>query len=125
VQQRDPERILVIIGFAFSKSPGKFTKFTTLQLKAVPIGATVSAVCSAPKGKKCPAKSFTKKNAFGTVILSKWVKKRMPAGSKLTVTVTKPGAFIGVVKSLTVNKKKAPTIGTRCLPPGATRSVGC
>ena len=125
MQQRDPERILVIFGFAFSKSTGKFTKFTTLQLKAVPIGATVSAVCSAPKGKKCPAKSFTKRNAFGTVNLSKWVKTKMPAGSKLTVTVTKPGAFIGAVKTLTVNKKKPPTIGTRCLPPGATKSVGC
>ena len=125
VGQRDPERILVIFGFAFSKSTAKFTRFTTLQVKAVPIGATLTAVCTAPKGKKCPAKSFTKKNAFGTVNLGKWVKKKLPAGSTLTVTVTKPGAFIGAVKTLKVNKKKAPAIGTRCLPPGAKKSVGC
>ena len=115
----------MIFGFAFSKSTAKFTRFTTLQIKAVPIGATLTAVCKAPKGKKCPAKSFTKKNAFGTVKLSKWVKKKLPAGTTLTVTVTKPGAFIGAVKTLKVNKKKAPTIGTRCLPPGAKASVGC
>ena len=125
VQQRDPERILVIFGFAFRKSTAAFTKFNKLQIKAVPIGSTVSATCTAPKGKKCPAKSFTKKNAFGTVNLSKWVNKKLAAGTRLTVTVTKPGAFIGAVKTLTVAKKKTPSIGTRCLPPGAAKSVGC
>lgn len=125
VQQRDPERILVIFGFAFKRATARFTSFTTLQVKAVPIGATLTAVCSAPKGKKCPAKSFTKKNAFGTVNLSKWVKKKLATGTRLTVTITKPGAFIGAVKSLTVNKKKPPSIGTRCLPPGAKTPVGC
>jgi hypothetical protein len=39
--------------------------------------------------------------------------------------VTKPGAFIGAVKTLTVARKKNPTIGTRCLPPGAAKPVGC
>ena len=125
VQQRDPERILVIFGFSFRKSTRAFTKFTKLQVKAVPIGATVVAACTAPKGKKCPAKSFTKRNAFGTVNLTKWVNKKLAAGTRLTVTVTKPGAFIGAVKTLTVAKKRTPSIGTRCLPPGATKSVGC
>ena len=125
VQQRDPERILVIFGFAFRKSTAAFTRFSKLQIKAVPIGSTVSAVCTAPKGKKCPAKSFTKKNAFGTVNLSKWVNRKLPAGTRLTVAVTKPGAFIGAVKTLTVAGKKSPTIGTRCLPPGAAKPVGC
>jgi Ca2+-binding RTX toxin-like protein len=125
VQQRDPERILVILGFAFRKSTATFTKFTKLQVKAVPIGATVSALCSAPRGKKCPAKSFKKTNAFGTVNLKKWVGKKLAAGTRLTVTVTKPGAFIGAVKTLTVARKKTPGIGTRCLPPGAAKPVGC
>ncbi len=125
VAPRDPERILVILGFAFRKSTVAFTTFTKLQVKAVPIGATVSATCTAPKGKKCPARSFTKKNAFGTVNLSKWVGKKLAAGTRLTVTVTKPGAFIGAVKTLTVAKKKTPGIGTRCLPPGAAKPVGC
>ena len=125
VQQRDPERILVIFGFAFRKSTVAFTKFTKLQIKAVPIGATVTATCTAPKGRKCPAKSFRKKNAFGTVNLRKWVNKKLAAGTRLTVTVTKPGAFIGAVKTLTVAKKKTPGIGTRCLPPGAAKPVGC
>lgn len=51
--------------------------------------------------------------------------EKLPAGTRLTVTVTKPGAFIGAVKTLTVAKKKSPAIGTRCLPPGAAKPVGC
>ena len=65
----------------------------------MPIGATLTAVCKAPKGKKCPAKSFTKKNAFGTVNLAKWVNEEAAGRHTLTVTVTKPGAFIGAVKT--------------------------
>ena len=52
----------------FSSAAKKTTKFTTLQVKNVPLGATVTVTC---KGKGCPSglkgKGFTKKNAFGTV----------------------------------------------------------
>jgi hypothetical protein len=125
VVQRDPERILVIIGFAFNRSTARFTKFTRLQVKGVPVAATVRVACTAPKGAKCPAKRFTKANAFGNVTLAKWVGKKLAVGTRLTVTVTRAGNFIGAVKVLTVRKRRAPTIGTRCLPPGAATSVGC
>ena len=67
----------MIVTVAFFASAGKkTTKFTTLQVKNVPLGATVTVTC---KGKGCPSglkgKGFTKKNAFGTVTLAKFIKK--------------------------------------------------
>jgi DNA-binding beta-propeller fold protein YncE len=123
--QVDPTQILFAWPFAFSKSTKKYTVFTALALKAIPIGATVKVVCKAPKG-KCPGgSSFTKKNAFGTVKLKKWIKKKIRAGTKMTATVTKPGNYIGAVKIMTVRKKNRPKFTDRCLPPGTTRPVGC
>ena len=49
----------------------------------------------------------------------------MPAGTKLTATVTKPGNFIGAVKMMTVRPKKRPTFSDKCIAPGTTKAVGC
>jgi uncharacterized repeat protein (TIGR02543 family) len=119
-----PEQVLVTLAFFASAKKGS-TKFTTLQVKNVPFGATVNVVC---KGRGCPSglkgKGFTKKNAFGTVSLAKFIKKPVKAGSVITVTVSKPGA-INAVKVLTVRAAKKPLIATRCLPPGAKSPVAC
>jgi hypothetical protein len=121
-----PERILgVTMPFAFSKSTKKFTVFTLLQIKGIPRGSTLKVTCKAPKGKKCPAKRFTKRNARGKVSLKKWIRKRLAAGTKLTASVTKPGNFIGAVKIMTVRKKKRPSFVDRCLPPGTTKPRRC
>jgi hypothetical protein len=120
------ERILIAMPFAFSKSTKKFTVFTVLQIKAIPIGSTLKVTCKGPKGKKCPGgKSFTKKNAFGTVNLKKWLKKKLLAGTKITAVVTKPGNFIGASKTMTVRKKKRPKFFDKCIAPGTTKAVGC
>jgi hypothetical protein len=50
--------------------------------------------------------------------------KRLPVGAKLTIRVTKEGR-IGAVKTLTIRKRKAPSIRTLCIPPGATRPSAC
>ena len=50
--------------------------------------------------------------------------KRLPVGAKLTVQVTKYGT-IGAVKTLTIRRRKAPSVTTRCLPPGATAPSAC
>ena len=50
--------------------------------------------------------------------------KRLPVGARLTFRVTKVGV-IGVVKTLTIRKRKAPSLKTLCLPPGATRPSAC
>ncbi|WP_028065844.1 MopE-related protein [Solirubrobacter soli] len=122
--QAAPEQVLVTVAFFASAKKGS-TKFTTLQVKNVPFGATVSVVC---KGSGCPSglkgKGFTKPNAFGTVSLAKFIKKPLKAGSVVTVTVSKPGA-INAVKVLTVRAAKKPLIATKCLPPGAKSPVAC
>jgi hypothetical protein len=119
-----PEQVIVTIAF-FSSAGKKTTKFTTLQVKNVPLGSTVTATC---KGKGCPSglkgKGFTKKNAFGTVTLAKFIKKPLRAGNKITVVVSKPNA-INAVKIVTVRSSKKPLITTRCQPPGAKKPVAC
>jgi hypothetical protein len=121
---RAPEQVLVTVAF-FSTASKKTTKFTTLQVKNVPFGATVSVTC---KGKGCPSglkgKGFTKANAFGTVTLAKFIKKPLKAGDVITVIVSKPDA-INAVKILTVRGSKKPLIATKCQPPGAKSPVAC
>jgi hypothetical protein len=45
-------------------------------------------------------------------------------GAKLTIQVTKAGR-IGVMKTVTMRRGKAPAVKTLCLPPGATRPAVC
>jgi sugar lactone lactonase YvrE len=120
-----PTRILgITMPFAFSKSTKTYTVFTLLQVKGIPSGSTLKVSCKAPKRKKCPAKSFTKRNAKGTVSLKKWLKKRLAAGTKVTATITKPGR-IGAVKIMTVKKRARPSFADRCLNPGAKKPTRC
>ena len=120
-----PTRILgITMPFAFSKSTKQYTIFTLLQIKGIPSASTLKVTCKAPKGKKCPAKSWTKRNAKGTISLKKWLKKRLPAGSTLTATITKSGR-IGAVKIMTVKKRARPSFADRCLKPGAKKPTRC
>jgi hypothetical protein len=124
-QDEQVERIVVTLSHTFSA----FKNFTTLgvmQVKAVPFGSKVTATCKVGK-KKCPGKArkkFTKKNAFGTISLKKYTKRRLKVGTTITVTVTKPNA-IGAVKIFKVRRGKKPKVTDRCLPPGARKSVAC
>jgi hypothetical protein len=130
VQGADRTAINFGLAFNFSASTNKATKFTSIQVKNVPAGATVSVTC---KGNGCPSQklkgkrkpvAFTKKNAPATVALKPWAKASLPVGTVLTVTVTKP-ATTGMVKKLTVRARKAPSITTSCLKPGAKKPTRC
>ncbi|MBE2317472.1 putative metal-binding motif-containing protein [Solirubrobacter sp. CPCC 204708] len=124
LQSADTEQVVVTLAF-FAHATKKTTKLSTLQVKNVPLGATVTVTCA---GKACPkglkGKGFTKKNAFGTVSLKPFIAKPFRVGDAITVTVSKPGA-INAVKVLTVRAAKKPQIATRCLPPGAAKPVAC
>ena len=80
------------------------------------------------KGKGCPAglkgKGFTKKNAFGTVTLAKFIKKALRVNDTITIVVSKPNA-INAVKIVKIRAAKKPLITTRCQPPGAKKPVAC
>jgi hypothetical protein len=69
-------------------------------------------------------RSFTRRNARGTVSVRTMLRKRIPVRSVIEVRVTKPG-FTGVVKRVLIRRKKAPSTTERCLPQGATRPVRC
>ena len=118
------DQIVVSLAF-FAAASKKTTRFTTLQVKNVPLGATVRVTC---KGKGCPkgltGKGFTKKNAFGTVTLAKFIKKPLRVGDAITVTVSKAGA-ISAIKILKVRASKKPLITTKCQPPGSKSPVAC
>jgi hypothetical protein len=42
----------------------------------------------------------------------------------LQIRATKPN-MVGAVKTVTIRKRKAPSVKTLCLPPGATRPAAC
>jgi hypothetical protein len=126
-------RITITLGFAFSSSTKKQTKFTSMTVKGFPSGSTITVTCI--KG-TCPSSLVTKKkvkkktklvskplvyrNARGTVKLSKVIKKALRAGTRIRVDVTKTG-MIGATKILTVGKRKAPKVTTQCLPVGSSK----
>lgn len=115
-------RIFATVTFNFAAFAA-FTKFTSFKVKNVPAGATVRVSCKGPKGKKCVAKPFKKKRS-GTISVKPYTKKKFPAGTKITVAITKTGA-IGLVKVISVVRRKAPTSRTLCLPPGAKKPSKC
>lgn len=135
-----PEQIQAVLAFTFAASKSA-TTFKSLSVKNIPFGSLVTVTCtkgSCPaallkkvktgKGKKARTKTvkvpLTFKNAFGTINLKRLITKPMRAGAVVTVAVTKPNA-IGSIKVLTVRRAKAPSVGTRCLAPGAKKSVPC
>jgi hypothetical protein len=114
-----PAAITPVLAY-FMHAGKRSTRFRSLTVKGVPKGATVKVTC--PKG--CSAKSWTKRNASGSVSLARFVKKPLKVGTVLTVFVSKPGAITGV-KVLTVRRLHAPSVATRCLPAGAKRPLAC
>lgn len=98
-------QIVVTLAFGFSSKTTKATKLTSLVVKGVPAGSTVSA------------KGFKKTNASGTVSLKPLIKKPLKAGTTLTVTISHP-AMSTAVKTLKIRPGKAPLVTTRCQPPG-------
>ena len=78
-----------------------YTTFRRLVVTGVPGGAKVTVTC---KGKKCPARSFTNAGG-GNVKLARFLKKKLRAGTKLTIRVTRPGS-VGKQFVLQIRKGK-------------------
>ena len=119
-----PRRLVVDLR-ANAKAGRTSTVFKGLTLRDVPAGATVTATCA----KGCKRTSLTLKNVAGTVSLKPFFAKRakqgtLRAGTKIRVVVSAPN-MIAAVKTLTVRPRKAPTVATRCLAPGATAETLC
>jgi hypothetical protein len=83
----------------------KYTIYKRLIVKRVPSGATTSVTC---KGKKCPVRTFSKTRG-GNVKLARFMKKKLRAGTTLTIRVTKAGT-IGKQFVIRIRKGKAPKV---------------
>ena len=95
----------------------------TLVIKEIPRGALLRVTCDPPGKRKCPAKTFTKRNPKRSVSVRSF-RKLYRAGTVIQARVTKPGQ-IGAVKLLKLRKLKKPVLSTRCLPEGAKRPQAC
>ena len=116
-----PSRVALDLAYSFTAG----RRSTTLRnlVADVEPGARVTATCRTKKNKRCTRTRDLARTA-ASVRLKNFEGKRLPVGAKLTVRVTKDG-MIGVVKTLTIRKRKAPSLKTLCLPPGATRPSAC
>lgn len=94
----------------FMRATKRSTRFSTLSLKDVPAGATITVKCTGG----CPRKRATITGKRGTVALTAFRNRTLKAGAKLTIEVTKPGT-IGTAKVVTIRARKRPTIVTRTL----------
>ena len=102
-------------------STKKQTKLTSLIVKNVPAGSTVSASCP----KACAKKSLKKTAVGGNVTLTAILgKKPLKVGTLITVIISKPGST-SAVKVLKIQPHKSPTVKTQCQPEGASKPGSC
>src|SRR4051794_20731144 len=115
-----PPVVTVTLSFRYRGAGRRTTKLTSLVVKSVPVGATITAVC--PKG--CAKKRLVL-HASGNVSLKRLTRgKPLAVATKITVTVAKPGA-VSALKVLTIRKAKSPAVANLCLPPGASKPRAC
>jgi hypothetical protein len=83
----------------------RYTILSKLTLAGVTDGATVLVRC---RGKKCPVKVFTKTGG-GTVNLTRFLRRRLPVGTVLEISVTK-AAHVAKVFTLRIRARRAPLV---------------
>ena len=96
------------------------TRNLKLEISGIPAGGSVLITCSS---KSCPfkAKAFKPDVKHLVKAQSKFKKKLIKAGTKVTVYIVAPG-YIGKVVEYTLHSDKLPSSKTLCLPPGATKA---
>jgi hypothetical protein len=100
-----------------------FTRNTVLRANRVPANSRIRVTCKTRRKRQqrrgCPkARTINVKSARSRVNLRRPLRrKRLPAGTTLTVRITTPGA-IGKRFRFKTRRRKLPTVQVRCLPPG-------
>ena len=95
------------LGFTF-RARLRSTKFTSLKLTNLDAGVTVLFTCSSG----CAKASFTTQPRAATLSLKRLVARPLKPGTKLTVTVTRPGA-LAITKTLVIRARRAPKVATK------------
>jgi hypothetical protein len=89
--------------------------------RRVPSGSKLAEVCRShsvqARSTACPAKTFSKRKARGTVKPKSFLGKRFMPGTVIDVRVAKRGSSTAV-KLVTIRSSSGPSIATRCIPPG-------
>jgi hypothetical protein len=118
-----PSRVLFDLAYTFSAGR-RVTTLRNVEVDAEP-GSRLTASCRTSRGRRCRGtRDLARASASTALRLRGFENKRLPVGAKLTIQVTKDGA-IGAVKTLTIRRRRAPSVRTLCLPPGAARPVAC
>lgn len=112
-----PKRIAVSLSIR-SRVSHRATRILALSIKHVPRGATMTVDCS----RGC--RDFVRRDARGTVSLSRVTKRALRPGTTITVTVSRSGE-IAAVKRIAIRSGRKPGVSTRCLPPGASKPLTC
>jgi hypothetical protein len=116
-----PSRPPLLDPFPVVRIKGRFTptgvRVTRLVVRA-PRGVRIAATC---RGRDCPVRRF--RPAAGVSRLRPF-ERSLRAGTRLQVTVTKPG-YVGKVTIIVIRRHRAPWRSDRCLEPDATRAVRC
>ncbi|MDA0164205.1 hypothetical protein OM076_28295 [Solirubrobacter ginsenosidimutans] len=88
-----------------------------LTVKA-PKGVRITLTC---QGKGCPLREVAQATSLFHI---QQFERELVAGTKLTITVTKPG-YITKVTTITIRKGKGPARTDRCQQPGETKRIAC
>ena len=119
--ERTVSRAPMLEPFPIVRIKGVFTAsgahVSLLSVRA-PRGARVKVAC---RGRDCPLRRF---KARAGVKRLRPFERDLRAGTRLEVTVTKPG-YIGKVTVIVIRRHAAPRRSDRCLEPGARRAVRC
>jgi Bacterial Ig domain len=102
----------------------KYTKVALLAVNDLPAGARVRTQCKTKKKKQqkkgCPYRSRTVTSAKARTrlgLLKPFKRKKLPVGTKVTITITAPG-FVGKQFIYTMRAHKKPKRKRLCIPPG-------
>jgi hypothetical protein len=108
------------LSYHYRKLSARATVLDKLLVQSLPAGATVTARC--PTG--CARKRLVTAPGARTVSLRSLLKKALRVKTRITVTVSRPGA-VSVVKVLEIRSRKPPRITTLCIPPGTGTARTC
>ena len=81
------------------------TRLFGLRLENVEAGSTVTVRCA----KGCPLKSWTKRNAKGTISLARFASRRLKPGTTIKITLTEPGKPTRAA-TLKIRARRAPSV---------------
>ena len=118
-----PSRVASDLAYTFRA--GRRSTVLRELTASVERGARVAVTCRTARGKRCPGvRDLTRTAGSRPLRLRSFEGKALPVGAKLAMRVTK-GGMIGSVKTLTIRRRRAPSLRTLCLPPGASRPAAC